>query len=140
MWLCFAGCEKVACESPPAHLTFVLADSAGNYLFDSSSDSRIKITYLKNGNRLTVNDATVYDSFPKYNYVCGSHEMVWLSEQGTKEFFIEYDKRTDVFYFDTFEKQEGRCSHTEVNEAKFNGESLEIQRQTYSFTYVLKRK
>jgi hypothetical protein len=137
----FTACHgPYACENPPMFVHFILADSAGNNLFDSSSNSLLQVTYLKEGASIIVSDIKVFDSFPKFNYVCTSQEMVSHSEKGIKEFQVTYGGRTDIFYLDAEEKHDGRCSYEVINTAKFNDAPVEDEHLVYGATYVLKRK
>jgi hypothetical protein len=140
--LLFAGCQRgnIACENPPAVVHFILADSAGNNLFDSTSNSALRVTYMKEGAAIRVSDAKVFDSFPTYNYVCTSREMIGLSEEGNKEFHITYKGRTDVFFLDAEEKRDGNCSYEVIKSTKFNDEPVEDEQIVYGGTFVLRRK
>jgi hypothetical protein len=137
----FMNCRgHVACMNPPLQVNFVLLDSSGNNLFDSLSSPKLRVSYKKEGYEYMVNDAQVYDSFPTYNYVCSSHEMVWRSEEGIKEFQISYAGRTDTFYLDAEKKHDGQCTYEEINGAKFNGEPVDDEHLSYGGSFVLKRK
>jgi hypothetical protein len=136
------GCQKgqIACVSPPMPIRFVLADSAGNNLFDSTFSQDLSITYSDEGAFRVVSDAKVYDSFPTFNYVCISHEMMALSERGIKDFHVTYGGRIDDLFLDAERVRDGDCSHEEINAVKFNSEPVEQVNTNFGAAFILKRK
>lgn len=119
---------------------FVLTDSAGNNLFDSTSNKELIVSYPEEGVFRAVQDAKVYDSFPTFNYVLTSGEMMALSERGIKNFRITYDGRIDDLFLDAVRVDDGDCSHEEIKSVKFNAEPVKEAQAIYRPTFILKRK
>lgn len=151
------GCEEPVKPNGnvmPNPLYFVLLDKQGNELF-TSTDTPIRISsFNSKGKRFYIESGTEYPDgntkmirptlfsaeYP-YHFVCSSLSIPLASSQGSKEWYLELNGKTDTLHFDVrHNRPDALYNQFDVVAVSFNGKPVADNGSLLTSVYYVLRR
>lgn len=153
-----AGCEKTPLppngNDMPYPMQFVLLDKQGNELF-TSEDTPIKVSsFNSQGQRFYVDSKTEYPdgkskvivsvtpstSYP-FRFIFNSLTMPLASSNGSKEWYLELNGKTDTLYYDVrHTRPNALYNQYDVVSVSFNGKTVTASGDPLNTPYYVLRR